>query len=199
MIDTGSPAPVGRLSTHGPGEVDGAQWQHHRFLQVHSHLCQLLLHLLRIQPLLHGVSVCWKHERVEGPCISPLVSPREGAMVTAHTHGRSMGISTGITGQGWTQRFWVCGHLYWCHRVEMDPRVGGLWIPPLMSLLALTSGAHRLRDAAGVTEPVGIDRPHQEQVDSVRDKAGHCVGLTLHISCHCLPRATRCLAARGQG
>lgn len=114
MIDTGSPAAVGRLSTHGPGEVDGAQWQHHRFLQVHSYLCQLLLHLLRIQPLLHGVGVCWKHQRVEGPCISPLVPPSEGAMVTAHAHGRSMGNSH--------------------HWARMDPKILGAqvtsWVSP---------------------------------------------------------------------
>jgi len=91
------------------------------------------------------------------------------------------------------------GHLHQHHQVEMDPILVGSWTPSLVSLLGLTLGAHGLRDAAGVAEPVGVDRPHQEEVDGVRDEAAHHVGLTFHVGGHRLPWATRRLAARGQG
>lgn len=135
------------------------------------------------------------HPKVLGARAPPSASPSEDVP----EGGRRMGAPIGVTKWRRAQGRWVRGYLHQHHQAEMDPRVVGSQTPLPASLLGLTLGAHGLRDAAGVTEPVGVDRPHQEEVDGVGDEAAHRVGLTLHVGRHRLPRTTRRLAARVQG
>lgn len=83
-------------------------------------------------------------------------------------------------------------------QVDMHSRVLGPWASPA-SPPGLTLGAHWLRGAAGVTDPMGIDCPHQEDVNGVGDEATHGVGLTSHLSCHRPPWATLLLATTDKG
>lgn len=53
----------------------------------------------------------------------------------------------------------------------------------------LTLCPHWLRDGARVTQAIGVDGSHDEQVDSIGEKAGNCVSFHLDHVGYSLPRA----------
>lgn len=143
---------------------------------------------------LHWCHQVGMYPKVLGPWAPPSTSPNRDAPKGDGCQGTSIS----ITKWGCTQGCWVPWHLHHCPQAEIDTWVVGPWPPPPVSPLGLTLGAHGLRGAAGVAEPVSVDRPDQEEVDGVGDKAAHRVAVTLHVSRHRLPRATRRLAVGRQ-
>lgn len=53
-----------------------------------------------------------------------------------------------------------------------------------------TLSADRLRHGAGVTEPLSIDSPDDEQVDRIGSQVPDCELGGLHVVRHCLPAVT---------